>query len=38
MAEVAADKRPRLADWSARIQERPAVKEVYDIVDPDGGS
>ncbi len=34
-AEVAADKRPRLADWFARIQERPAVKEAYSFMDPD---
>ena len=34
-AEIAADKRPRLADWFARIQERPAVKKAYAFMDPD---
>ena len=34
-AEVSADKRPRLADWFARIQERPAVKKAYAFMDPD---
>ena len=34
-AEVAADKRPRLADWFTRIQERPAVKKAYAFMDPD---
>ena len=28
-------KRPRLADWFARTQERPAVKEAYAFMDPD---
>ena len=33
--EISAAKRPRLADWFARIQERPGVKEAYAFKDPD---
>jgi glutathione S-transferase len=34
-AEISATKRPHLADWFARIKERPAVKEAYSFMDPD---
>ena len=33
--EISATKRPHLADWFARIKERPAVKEAYSFMDPD---
>ena len=34
-AEISADKRPRLAEWFVRIQERPGVKEAFGFMDPD---
>ncbi|MBT5559290.1 MAG: glutathione S-transferase family protein [Proteobacteria bacterium] len=33
--EISEAKRPRLAEWFARIQERPGVKEAYSFMDPD---
>lgn len=33
--EISADKRPRLADWFNRIQQRSAVIEAYAFADPD---
>jgi glutathione S-transferase len=32
--EISAAKRPRLAEWFARIQERPGVKQAYAFMDP----
>ena len=32
---VSAAERPRLADWWARVQERPAFKEAFSFKNPD---